>query len=306
MIEPSLRHLAALVVKMWFCPHLHRLDRQQQGIVHCYCVYCRERWTVEKWNYKPPKGTPMKGKIASVAVTGAVAAAFLAVTPAVSEAFFALEATQWINKGLLFEQLTEDKVQSSELMTIDQQTYRSILNLPQNTHGMNEAAMEVARSALGMEGMPYELGAALGTHERTFVYDPALVQSHETIMQVYEPLVVEKQRAARENVAAIALQQEAATEAREAVADQVGLSQGAQGQTQALMAGNQIQAANFGKLDQMQAAIQAQNYLASRQAAAIETSTKVGLDQRNFDTRDFLTGPMPTIGGGAPAGWTGM
>lgn len=235
----------------------------------------------------------------------------------VNAASWATEITQVLNKVLLTKQLTEQEVHTAQLVKIDEQTMLSILSLPTSTHGMTEAAVDIARTALGSQGMPYETGSALGVHEDTFMFDSDAVLTQDTVMPVFGGFMNAQDQAAMESVASIAAQQEASAAARQAVDLAVDLSQGSLGQTQALMAGNQINAATFGKLDSIQTGIQSNNYLEARRVAAEQAEKRATYVQRNHDTRDFITGPYqsgvsdgtshsPNVGAESPNGFLGM
>jgi hypothetical protein len=305
-------------------------------MVQCFCLHCRETWEVPFYAYREPRGiSPMKnstrtGRVRKLlGLSIATVVCFTATSaPRPAQAFVgdligmtagaisslmgkgrASEGTQVLNNIILGNQLSEDVVHTEKLFAIDEQTMLAVLAQPINTHGMTRTAVSIAREALGSQGIPYEIGAALGTHEQTFMFDPGAVVSQETVMPVVGLFMDSQDQAARESVASIAAQQNAADAAREAVDQAVSLSQGSEGQTQALMAGNQINAATFGKLDSIQTGIQSANYLDARKAAAEQADLRASWVQRNHDTRDFLTGPMPTAGGaaaGATPGFTGM
>lgn len=49
--------LSAEIVRLWFCPHVHRHDEADGFLVHCFCLHCRERWDVPFYAYREPKGT---------------------------------------------------------------------------------------------------------------------------------------------------------------------------------------------------------------------------------------------------------
>jgi|tagenome__1003787_1003787.scaffolds.fasta_scaffold20706331_2 hypothetical protein len=253
-----------------------------------------------------------KGRLRkALCVSAAAVACFgaFAAQPHYANAVFALEITQLLNNALLGKQLTEQEIHTEKLFAIDEQTMLAVLSQPINTHGMTQAAVNVARAALGSEGMPYDAGTALGVHEETFAFDPAAVTSQETVMPVFGMFMDAQDQAARESVASIAAQQESSEEAREAVDEAVSLSQGSEGTTQALMAGNQINAATFGKLDSIQTGIQSSNYLQARVAAAEQADLRTAYIQRNFDTRDFITGPYQAAGSSGatavPSGFIG-
>jgi hypothetical protein len=203
----------------------------------------------------------------------------------------AQEATQILNKILLGKQLIEQEM-------INEQTLLAILPQGADLNGLNQVAGEIARDALGSLGMPYELGAALGTHTATFQFDPAEVYSWETVMPRYGLFMDELDRAAFENVAAIAQQQEAALAQRAAVDAQVALSQTSLGANQALMVSNQLAGATISTLQQIEAGLQSKNYIESRKVAAEMADLRAAYAQRSYDTRDFITGPMPSAGAG--------
>jgi hypothetical protein len=48
----AMDRIAAEIVRAWFCPHLHRHDRHDGFAVHCFCLHCRESWTVPFYAYK--------------------------------------------------------------------------------------------------------------------------------------------------------------------------------------------------------------------------------------------------------------
>lgn len=217
------------------------------------------------------------------------------VKPSSAHAVFALEVTQILNRILLGKQLVEQE-------EINEQTLFAILPQTTNLNSLNQAAGEIAREALGSQGMPYELGAALGAHQDTFRFDPAEVYSWETVMPRYGMFMDELDRAAFENVAAIAQQQEAALAQRDAVAEQVALSQTSLGANQALMVNNQLLGANVSTLQQIEAGMQSRNYIESRRVAAEMADLRSAYAQRSYDTRDFITGPMPAAGAGPGGG----
>jgi hypothetical protein len=44
--------IAATVVKLWFCPHVHRRDIRRGGIVECWCLHCGEQWETVAYAYR--------------------------------------------------------------------------------------------------------------------------------------------------------------------------------------------------------------------------------------------------------------
>lgn len=224
--------------------------------------------------------------LAAVLGLGAVA-----VKPTDAYAIFAQEGTQILNKVFLGKQLVQQEI-------ISEQTLLAILPQAANLNGLNNEANRIARRALGSLGVPYELIAALGTHQRTYRFDPDDVISWSTVMPRYGMFMDELDRAAFENVAAIAEQQEAALAQQQAVAEQVALSQTSVGANQALMVSNQLHGATISTLQQIQSGLQAGNYIESRKIAGDMADLRAAYMQRNYDTRDFLTGPMPAAGAG--------
>lgn len=247
-----------------------------------------------------PTARTFTSALALVAVLGVGAAV---VAPSNAHAIFALEVTQILNKIFLGKQLIEQEA-------INEQTFLAILPQSANLNGLNQMAGEIAREALGSEGMPYDLGAALGAHTEIFQFDPAEVYSWETVMPRYGMFMDELDRAAFENVAAIAQQQEAALAQRDAVAEQVALSQTSLGANQSLMVANQLSGATVSTLQQIEAGMQSKNYIESRKVAAEMADLRAAYAQRSYDTRDFITGPMPAAGagpgGGGGGGFPGM
>jgi len=259
---------------------------------------------------------PKRGwKIFNLSVSALVGLGILGASSENARAIvYATEITQVLNKVLLGKQLTEQEVHTEKLFAIDEQTMRAIMGQRQNTHGMNEAAMDIARQSLGSLGVPYEMRSALLEYQNIFMFDPSAVVSQSTVMPIFGGFMDAQDQAAQESIAAITEQQRASEEARVAVERQISLSQGSEGTTQALMAGNQIAGAQFGKLDQIQVGLQAGNYMEARRVAAEQADLRAAYVQRNFDTRDFITGPYQSAGAGQnantaaglPIGFSGM
>jgi hypothetical protein len=238
----------------------------------------------------------MKAKLCRALALGASSVAIFgafAVAETIAKPIPALEVTQILNRIFLGKILAEDEIQTGELVKIDESTMRSILGQPISTHPLTEAAADVARSALGSQGVPYEMRAALGAYEETFRFDPSAVTTYETAVPVYDQILGSQEQATQELVAAIAVQQDSDAQARAAVGDAVELSQSSAGQTQALMAGNQINAAVHGKLSAISAGWQASAYQEARRAAAEQAEIRAAQAQRSYDTRDFVTGAYP-------------
>lgn len=211
---------------------------------------------------------------------------------------FATETTQWFNNLLLSQQLHEDLLQTGQLVKIDEQTMRSLLTQPVNTHEETERAVDAVRMVLGAAGVPYWVIDAIGDHEVIFNPDPAEVITYDKLLRVARRMMDAQDRAILDAVISVATQSGAAEVARDAVEEAVGLSQDSLGQTQAIVAGNQINAAVFGKLDSIQSGLQAAAYAQARKDAAAQAELRIADTQRAHDTRDFITGPYPTAGGG--------
>lgn len=213
----------------------------------------------------------------------------------------ATEGTQVLNNIILGGQLGEAIQHTSSLFGIDAQTMRAVLGLPMNTYGASRAASMIARDVLESQGMPYDMAAAISEHARIFMVSPDAALSPYRVTRTIETLIQEEDRAIFESVSATAAQRDASNMARDAMEEAIGLSQGSWGQTQAIMAGNQVNAGVFGKLEAIEAGQQAANYREARARAAEVTDMKIGAYQRHADTRDFLTGayPAPDFGGGA-------
>jgi hypothetical protein len=213
----------------------------------------------------------------------------------------ATEGTQVLNNVILGGQLGEQIQHTTSLFGIDAQTMRAVLGLPMNTYGASRAASMIARDVLESQGMPYDMAAAISEHARIFMVSPDAALSPYRVTRTLETLIQEEDRAIFENVSTVAAQRDASNMARDAMEEAVNLSQGAWGQTQAIMAGNQVNAGVFGKLEAIEAGQQSANYREARARAAEITDMKIGAYQRHADTRDFLTGayPAPDFGGGA-------
>lgn len=307
--------IAAGIVRTWFCPHVHRYDSHEGFIVHCFCLHCRESWTVPFYAYREPKGnSPMTTKarktkgsrLRNIFTAAAIAVplygAFFA-EPKEAMAIFALEPTQILNKILLGKQLAEQEVHTAELTMIDEQTMRSILAQPISTYGTTDQAARIASRALESMGMPYGSNA-VSEHEDIFSVRPQAATSPEAVAETLARLQQEEDRAVMETVATAAAQRDAAETARKAVSQSVDLSQGSAGQTQALMAGNQINAATFEKLGAMETGMQAANYMQARERAAELAKERLSDLQKSYDTRDFITGPYPAAEGGVASSGT--
>lgn len=240
----------------------------------------------------------------ALALTAATAACYSAFgfSPKSAEAFFALEATQWLNKILLGKQLTELEIHTEKLFEIDEQTMRAVMSQPISTYGASRAATMIARDALASQGMPYDTAAALSEHARIFFVSPDAALSPSRVVRTLGTLTAEEDRAIMEVVSAAASQRDAATAAARAMERAIDLSQQSEGQTQALMAGNQINAGVFSKLEAMETGFQTQNYMQARARASELTEAKIAGYQQNYDTRDFLTGPYPAPEGGEIGG----
>ena len=242
--------------------------------------------------------------VATVACFGA-----FGVQPKYANAFFALEATQWINKLLLADQLDEQKMHTQKLFAIDEQTMLSILRQPISTYGASRAASIIASDALESQGMPYDTASALSEHARLFFVSPDAALTPLRVVRTVGRIVDEQDRAVLESVASVTAQRDAAHAAQRAMIEAVELSQASQGQTQALQAGNQINAGIFSKLEAMEAGFQSANYMEARKQAADLTEAKMAGYQQNYDTRDFITGPYPAPEGseiGSFSGFFGM
>lgn len=244
----------------------------------------------------------------TLALTVAAAACFAAfgVQPKDANAWFATEATQLLNNVLLGDQLTEDKVQTNKLFEIDEQTMRAVMSQPISTYGASRAATMIARDALASQGMPYDTAAALSEHARIFFVSPDAALSVNRLVRTLGTLTAEEDRAIMEVVSAAASQRDAATAAARAMERAIDLSQQSEGQTQALMAGNQINAGVFSKLEAMETGFQTQNYMQARARSAELTERKMAGYQQNYDTRDFITGPYPAPEGGVEVGGGGV
>lgn len=231
------------------------------------------------------------------------------IAPKTAEAFFALEATQWLNKIMLGKQLAEQEIHTEKLFAIDEQTMRSVMALPFNTHGASRAAANLARDALSSQGMPYGMASALTEHARIFFISPEAALSPSRVVRTMGTLMEEEDRAIMESVYSVASQRDAASAASRAIEEAVSLSQGSMGQTQATMAGNQINAGVFSKLEAMETGVQAANYMQARTRAAELTEAKIAGYQQNYDTRDFVSGAYPApegAGGGGFSSFAGM
>lgn len=249
----------------------------------------------------------------TLALTVAAAACFAAfgVQPKDANAWFATEATQLLNNVLLGDQLTEDKVQTEKLFEIDEQTMRAVMSQPISTYGATRAATLVARGALQSQGMPYDTAAALSEHARIFFVSPEAALTPSRVVRTLGTMTAEEDRAIMEVVSAAASQRDAATAAARAMERAIDLSQQSEGQTQALMAGNQINAGVFSKLEAMETGFQTSNYMQARARSAELTERKIAGYQQNYDTRDFITGPYPAPetgfeGGGGVGSFLGM
>lgn len=312
--------IAAGIVRAWFCPHLHRHDKLGEGFtVNCFCLHCRERWNVPLFAYREPKGvSPMtakptkKNRIRKVlCLTVATAACFAAfgVAPKDAAAWRATEWTQILNKILLGKQLSEQEVHTQKLFEIDEQTMRAVLSQPINTYGASKAASMIARDALASQGMPYDTASALSEHARLYFISPDAALTPHRVVRTVGRIIEEEDRAIMESVATVTAQRDAAYAAQRAMQEAIRLSQQSQGQTQALQAGNQINAGVFSKLEAMETGIQSANYMQARQHAAELTKAKIDAYQQHHDTRDFITGPYPAPEGGEIGGFsafTGM
>ena len=224
------------------------------------------------------------------------------VAPKSAEAFFALEATQWLNKLLLGKQLTEQEIHTEKLFEIDEQTMRAVLSQPISTYGATRAATLIASDALESQGMPYRQASALSEHARIYFISPDAALSPARVVRTVGTLMQEEDRAIMEVVSVTTAQRDAAQASARAMERAVDLSQQSEGQTQALMAGNQINAGVFSKLEAMETGIQSANYMQARARAAELTEAKIAGYQQNYDTRDFLTGPYPAPESGETGG----
>ncbi len=241
----------------------------------------------------------------TLALSVATAACFAAfgVTPKDASAIvWATEFTQVLNNVLLGKQLTEQEVHTEKLFEIDEQTMRAVLTQPISTYGATRAATLIARDALESQGMPYGTAAALSEHARIFFVSPEAALSPSRVVRTLSTMTQEEDRAIMEVVSAAAAQRDAATAAARAMERAIDLSQRSEGQTQALMAGNQINAGVFSKLEAMETGFQTSNYMQARARSADLTEAKIAGYQQHHDTRDFLTGAYPApdvdVGGG--------
>ena len=240
----------------------------------------------------------------TMALTAATAACFAAfgVQPKEANAWFATEATQLLNNVFLSKQLTEQEIHTEKLFEIDEQTMRAVLSQPISTYGATRAATLIASDALESQGMPYRQASALSEHARIYFISPDAALSPARVVRTVGTLMQEEDRAIMEVVSVTTAQRDAAQASARAMERAVDLSQQSEGQTQALMAGNQINAGVFSKLEAMETGVQSANYMQARARAAELTEAKIAGYQQNYDTRDFITGPYPAPEGGDVGG----
>jgi hypothetical protein len=181
---------------------------------------------------------------------------------------------------------------------VDEQTMLAIIAQEHNVFPDYAAIASAARRIAGNQGLPYGHGAALGEHERVYLDPPRPRMSVEETMRKAGVLTSRSERVATDAVSVLTRAHEAAERDAGVLSGLVDLSQGSLGTTQAVQAGNQIEAANNAKLDQIRAAQTSLAYVEARRLAAEEAERRLMFQQRHDDTRDFLTGPMPLLGGG--------